>query len=313
MPSPFDLEGHRGARGLRPENTLSSFELALDLGVTSVETDVRLTADGVAVLYHDPRLSARVCRPLGSDSAGLLAARPPVRSLTLAELRRYAADQNPRPRRFPRQEAVVSPLARLFAGERGMDAYAVPTLADLFSFVDAYAGEPGRRAGKPDRQRVRARGLWLDLELKRVPFRLEHAGDVDAGGEPGDLVGEVVEAVRAARLVRRVSVRSFDHRALLEVRSLEPRLATAALVAGNAPVSPAQLARQAEAQAYAPDFEFLDQRQVRDLHDAGIRVVPWTANRRRDWDRLLDWGVDGITTDFPDRLAAVLQERGLTY
>src|SRR5437879_1234235 len=132
---PFDLQGHRGARGLRPENTLPSFEEALDAGVTSVETDLHLTRDGVVVLCHDPLIAGPPWAPPEGAAPGPVA----VHSLALEELRRYRADRNPDPVRFPGQEAVVTPLARAFVRERGMDPYAVPTLADLFHFAEAYA------------------------------------------------------------------------------------------------------------------------------------------------------------------------------
>src|SRR5262245_7831428 len=95
MSASFDLQGHRGARGLRPENTFPSFEIALDCLVASIETDVLLTRDGVIVVHHDCRLS-HVCRPAaGADSRGLV--KPLVRAATLAELRQWVADVNPDP------------------------------------------------------------------------------------------------------------------------------------------------------------------------------------------------------------------------
>src|SRR5207248_702595 len=116
-----------------------------------------------------------------------------------------------------------------------------------------------------------------------------------------------------AGVVDRTRVRSFDHRCVRAVRQLEPRLATAVLIAETAPVVPAQLVRQADAQIYCPDFHFLDQPQVSQLHADGVRVLPWTVNEPQDWQQLLEWGVDGITTDYPDRLVAFLTERGIAF
>src|SRR5438132_2780235 len=95
----FDLQGHRGARGLRPENTLPSFEAAFDAGVTSIETDVCLTADGVPVLFHDAALSECLCRLLPGATGPEPARRPALCGLTLAQLRGYRADRNPDPSR----------------------------------------------------------------------------------------------------------------------------------------------------------------------------------------------------------------------
>jgi glycerophosphoryl diester phosphodiesterase len=313
MSMAFNLQGHRGARGLKPENTLPAFEAAFDLGVTSVETDLHLTWDGVPVLIHDPAVGDGLYR-LGPGSASPPpSSQPPVRSLTLALLRGYRADGNPDPRRFPDQDPGMTRLARLFAEAHGLDAYAPPSLADLFAFAGAYTGPLGERAGKTEAQRDRARRLLFDLELKRVPFHPERIGDDFDGTAPGLLEQRVVEVVRAAEMMAHTSVRSFDHRCVLALRRLEPGIAGAVLVAGAAPVAPAFLARQADAVVYCPDVEFLDRIQVRQAQAEGIRVLPWTVNDPDAWSRLLDWGVDGITTDFPDRLAEYLQKHGVAF
>jgi glycerophosphoryl diester phosphodiesterase len=313
MPSLFDLQGHRGARGLKPENTLPAFETAFDLGVTTVETDVHLSRDRVPVLFHDALLSDRICRLLPGSRAPDPASRPLVSGLTMADLRGYCADRNPDPLRFPDQEAGVTPLAQAFARENGLDPFTVLTLADLFALAAAYAGEPGRRAGKTDAQRQRLSRLRFDLELKRVPFWPMVIGDQFDGDAAGLLEEGVVAAARAAGVVERCVVRSFDHRAVRAARRLEPGLTGAVLIAETAPVAPARLAREADAQVYCPDFRFLDAAQVRQAHAEGVRVVSWTVNEPAEWTQLLDWGVDGITTDFPDRLAVLLGQRGVAF
>jgi glycerophosphoryl diester phosphodiesterase len=308
----FELQGHRGARGLKQENTLPAFEVAIDVGASSIETDVHLTADGVPVLIHDPSIHTLCSRLPGSTSPDP-AGRPLVSTMTLAQLRGYRADRNPDPRRFAHQDGNVSPLAQLYAERAAMDPYAVPTVADLFAFAEAYAGELGIRAGKTNQQRQRARTVGFDLELKRVPFEPHLIGDTYDGSAPGVLEEQIVERIRGARMVERTTVRSFDHRSVRAVRQLEPRLTTAILIAETAPIAPGELVRRADAQMYCPDFRFLDLAQVRQLQADGIRVLPWTVNEPAAWQRLLGWGVDGITTDYPDRLAALLGERGIAF
>jgi glycerophosphoryl diester phosphodiesterase len=313
MLTTFNLQGHRGARGLKPENTLPSLEVALDLGVTSIETDVHLTRDDLPVLFHDPTVSARVCRIIPGKSSSSPESNPAISGLTLAELRGYRADQNPAPQRFPNQDPSVTQLARLFAEHHEIDPYTIPTVADLFAFVVAYAGNLGLQAGKTPEQRAKAAQLRLDIELKRVPFRPERIGDRFDGATPGRLEEQVLEVVRSAGMVARTTVRSFDHRCVRLLRQMEPNLTTAVLINETAPIAPARLARDAEAQIYAPDFQFLDEGQVRECHAEGIQVLPWTVNSEADWKRLLDWGVDGITTDCPDRLAELLRTRGTLF
>src|SRR5437879_13924059 len=101
MSSIFLLQGHRGARGLKPENTLPGFEVAFDLGVSSVETDLHLTRDGVPVLYHDAAVSHRLCRLIPGSSSPLPSSMPAIRALSMTQIRGYRADANPDPQRFP--------------------------------------------------------------------------------------------------------------------------------------------------------------------------------------------------------------------
>jgi glycerophosphoryl diester phosphodiesterase len=302
----FDLQGHRGARGLRPENTLPSFEAAFDHGVTTVETDLHLTRDGAVVLCHDPRPDGRILRPAPPPGATISA-------LSLAELRTYRADGNPDPVRFPAQDAGVTPLAALFADQHGLHPYAIPTLAELFLFADEYAGALGERAGKTPAQQARTRQVRFDLELKRVPFFPQAVNDGFTGRGPGLLERRVVEAVHGAGVASRTTVRSFDHRSVWWIRELEPALTTAVLLASTAPVAPAELARQARAGLLCPSYDFVDEELVRRCHGEGVRVVPWTVNDPEHARRLLDWGIDGLTTDFPDRLAECLRQRGVAF
>ncbi|HEY7423399.1 MAG TPA: glycerophosphodiester phosphodiesterase family protein [Gemmataceae bacterium] len=317
MSTSFDLQGHRGARALKPENTLPSFEAAFDLGVHSIETDVHLTRDGVAVLYHDALVGDPPCYPLsakghwtaesGQRRADL------VSCFTLAELREYRADRNPDPRRFPNQDAAVTPLAGLFAEQHSIDPYNIPTLEELLQFAAAYAGELGIKADKSDEQRRRVQAVRFDLELKRVPFHPETINDRFDGTRPGLLEERIVEAVGKAGVVARTTVRSFDHRCVRLLRRMEPGLTGAVLVAETMPMAPGELVERAEAQVYCPGYLFVDTALVRQVHAVGARVLPWTVNQPEHWQRLLDWDVDGITTDVPDRLAAYLREQGIAF
>ena len=138
-------------------------------------------------------------------------------------------------------------------------------------------------------------------------------GDGFDGQTPALLEHQVVNLVRSAGLVERTTVRSFDHRCVRALRQLEPGLTGAVLIAETAPVAPADLAKAADASVYCPDLAFLDEALVRQAHAGGVRVVPWTANEPADWLRLLEWQVDGATTDYPDRLAALLRAGGITF
>ena len=291
MKRPVEVQGHRGARGLRPENTLVGFELAFDLGVTSVETDVHLTRDDVPVLFHDPCVGPGLCSLRPGASAPPPVTGPTVRSLTLAELRCYRVDRNPHPLRFPGQANEVSPLAEAFATEHGIDPLGIPTLAELFAFAAFYASKKQQPAR-----------LLFDLELKRVPLGPETIADGYDGSGPGVLERVVLRTIDEAGVTERARVRSFDHRCVMYVKRLDPRVQTAVLIAHTAPADPARLLADAGADVYCPDVRFVDADLVRRVHDAGKAVLPWTANEPEEWRRLVDARVDGVTTDYPDRL-----------
>jgi glycerophosphoryl diester phosphodiesterase len=307
MSTHFELQGHRGARGLRPENTLPSFEAALDAGVSAIETDLHLSHDGVVIVTHDPHLSSRLCSRLPFPEGTLIS------RLTSLQLKACRVERNPDPRRFPEQRAEVTPVAALFAREVGLDPFSMPTLADLFAFVAAYAGQLGERAGKSTQQRERGQRLRFDLELKRKPFDPEAIGDDFNGETAGRFEQAVVETVRAAGVTERTRVRSFDHRSVRVLRQLEPRIEGAILIAETALVDPAAVTRQAGAMAYCPNYFFLDAEQVRLAHAGGVRVIPWTINDAAVFERLWAWGVDGMATDYPDRLAAFLRSNQVAF
>jgi glycerophosphoryl diester phosphodiesterase len=312
-PPTFDLQGHRGARGLKSENTLPSFEVAFDLGVSSVETDVHLTADGVPILFHDRVVSSRTCQVIPDSRAVDPASRPAISSLTLTQMRGYRADLNPDLLRFPDQDNQVTPLALKFAEREKIDPFTPPTLGELFAFAAAYVGDLGKETGKSEGQQSRASRIRFNLELKRVPFRPGVIGGIFDGRTAGLLEQRVLQVIREAGMIDRTRVRSFDHRCVRIMGELEPHVGRAVLIAGTAPISPTDLIRQAGADTYCPEFEFLDEWQVRQIHESGFRVAPWTVNDPEDWQKLLDWGVDGITTDYPDRLAAFLRKRNIPF
>ncbi|HLW64452.1 MAG TPA: glycerophosphodiester phosphodiesterase family protein [Gemmataceae bacterium] len=288
--SKFHVQGHRGSRGTCPENTLPSFEQALDAEVGSIETDIHLTRDGIPVLCHDPLLSLTVFRP--REQLEIAPKAMLVRDLAIHDLREWIAAGNPNPVRFPDQRAEVTPVARRYAAEQGLDPFSVPTLADLFTFAKRYADETDKTA----EQREGARKLIFDLEIKYIPFHAERYA------EPSDIVERLLGAIQEAGMAARTTIRSFDHRLLKRVSDAQTPVATALLLAAGVPIDPARLVREAGASVFCPLFEYVDAELIRQCHRDGIRVLPWTVNEVEDWDRLLDWGVDGITTDFPKRL-----------
>jgi len=291
----FDLQGHRGARGLAPENTLAAFEAALDIGVSTLELDLALTADGVVVISHDPRLNPAITRD--ADGRFLDAAGPAIHRLTLAQLQAYDVGRlRPGTRYaggFPAQQAVD--------GER------IPTLAALF-------------------ERVAARGdakVRFNMEFKLGP----DIGDITPAPQP--FAEAVLAVVRRHGMEGRVTLQGFDWRALRVAQQLAPGIPTAYLSAqrprfdtisdgrwtdgytlaehGSLP----KMVKAAGGAMWAPHFADLNAALLREAHELGLKVAVWTVNEPSDIERMLDLGVDGLISDRPDLVREAMARRGM--
>ncbi|MCX7960133.1 MAG: glycerophosphodiester phosphodiesterase [Burkholderiales bacterium] len=296
----FDLQGHRGARGLAPENTLPGFARALALGVSTLELDVGVTADGVVVVAHDRRLNPDITR--GPDGRWLEPPTPTIRSLTFAELSRYDVGRI-RP---------GTDYARRYPEQQGMDGVRMPRLADLFALV--------RKAGNA--------AVRFNIETKLSPLAPEETLGPEAFAE------SLLAVVREWAMESRVTVQSFDWRTLLAVQRLAPGVATSCLTArqrwmdnigaradepspwlagfrlsehGSIP----RLVKAAGCGTWSPFFGDLDRASVAEAHALGLKVLPWTVNEPAHMRAMLDLGVDGLITDRPDLARRVLAERGI--
>ena len=187
----FDLEGHRGTRGLAPENTMAAFRLALQIGVSTIETDMAVTKDGAIVLSHEPFLNPDLVR--GPDGRWLPSPGPSIHSLTLAELGRYDIGRTDPSGKYARQ----------FPDQQAADGEPFPQLTELFELVKA--------ATKPVR---------LNIETKITPTSGADTPD------PATFAALVVAAIQHAGMSDRVTVQSFDWRTLLEVKRLAPGIET---------------------------------------------------------------------------------------
>jgi glycerophosphoryl diester phosphodiesterase len=292
----FDLQGHRGARGLAPENTLAGFRTALALGVTTLELDTGVTRDGVVVIAHDPELNPAIARD--PQGAWINAPGPPLRSLTFAELQAYDVGRLRPGTRY----------AHAFPSQRPADGERVPALAALFDQVARWGATEVR----------------FNVETKLTP---------DSGAqalEPEAFARAVIDVVRRHGLESRVTLQSFDWRTLKAARSIAPSIDLAALTVqsdrfdnvrdgrwtaglkladhgGSVP----RLVQAIGARVWSPNLDDLSEPLVREAQALKLKVVPWTVNDPAAIERLLDWGVDGIISDYPDRVRAAMQRRGM--
>jgi glycerophosphoryl diester phosphodiesterase len=297
----FDLQGHRGARGLAPENTLHAFAHALSLGVTTLELDAGITEDGVVIVAHDRRLNPDIAR--GPDGRWLGRNTRPFYELTYRELERYDVGRI-RP---------GSDYSKRFPDQRRADGVRIPRLEQVFELV--------RHAQNNE--------VRFNIETKLSPL----APDETVG--PEAFARTLIKAVRANGMVRRTTIQSFDWRTLAIVQKEAPEIATSYLTsqqqsldnigAGQGAPSPwtngilfrdygsvPKMVKAAGGGIWSPYYVDLTETLVKESKSLGIKVLPWTVNERAEMERLIGWGVDGIITDRPDRLREVMAAKGLT-
>ena len=300
-PADFDLQGHRGARGLAPENTLAGFERALSIGVSTLELDCGVTRDGVVVVSHDLRLNPDITR--GPDGRFLPADGEPIAALAWADLARYDVGRI-RP---------GSEYAAAFPDQLAADGEGIPRLADLFELVAKSGNESVR----------------FNIETKIDPTL------PDLTVPPDRFVLALLAAIRGAGMAPRVTVQSFDWRTLILLRRLAPEIETVALTdqqpgedtveagkpgatawlggvdvdehGGSVPKAVASIG----AKTWSPHALDLTPAAIAEAHALGLKVVPWTVNEDAGMERAIAAGVDGLITDYPDRLRRVLESKGM--
>jgi glycerophosphoryl diester phosphodiesterase len=296
----FDLQGHRGARGLAPENTLEGFARALSVGVTTLEMDAAMTADGVVVVSHDPALNPDITR--GPDGAWLEGPGPAIRSLTLAELARYDVGRIRPGTRY----------AALHPEQVPRDGARIPTLAAVLDLA-------GRASPT----------VRFNVETKLFPDRPWLTAT------PEEMARAVADVIAAAGMTGRAVVQSFDWRSLAWLRDNRPELARSYLTRqspgddtvssrGGRPSpwlagldaaahgnSAPRLVAAAGGRIWSPHHRDVTEAALAEAKALGLTVLPWTVNDEATMARLIAMGVDGIITDRPDRLRAVLADRGM--
>ncbi len=290
----FDLQAHRGGRALAPENTLAAFDNAMNLGVSTLELDVGLTADGVLVISHDTVLNPDHTRD--ANGAFLAAKGPAIRTLTFSQLQAYDVGRIDPATAYGKQFALQAPRD----GER------IPALASLF-----------------DRVRTRnATQVRFNIETKLDPTR------PDETAAPEQMVRALLAEIDKAGMGPRVTVQSFDWRTLALVGQWAPQLQRAYLTTARTLRDPrwtsglrledfgsvprlvkAAVGNSPGKVTWSPAFNDLTAAQVQEAQALGFEVVPWTVNQRADMARLMDWRVDGIITDDPALLRDLMRER----
>jgi len=291
----FDLQGHRGARGLMPENTLPAFQRAIELGVDTLECDMGITKDGVVVIHHDLLLNPDTTR--GPDGKWLSHRGPAISELTFEELQKYDVG-----RLKPGTD-----YSKSFPDQQPVDGTRIPKLSDLFDLV--------KNSGNAK--------IGFDCETKVSPrYR-------SLTLPPEEFARRVIAEIRKHGMQARITVQSFDWSTLQVIQREAPEIRTMYLtspstlapadgfdpalwLAGFTPAvhgSVTAAIKAAGGRIWAPNHAYLSPALLADAHAHGLIVIAWTVNEPETIARLLKMGVDGIISDRPDLVQAELRKR----
>lgn len=275
-----DLQGHRGARGKRPENTIPAFEYCIEHQMTTIELDTNVTKDKQLIVNHDTAVNGKICLYEDGESAEFT----PIKDLTVEELKQLDCGSTGNAD-FPEQMPV--------AGSR------LITLDEFFEFVHAY-----------ERDHALPRPILFNIETK---FRDDHTIE-----EVYTAARLMVKAIEAAGMVDRSTVQSFVPQVLPEIKKLNPSIKTSALFEPSVfqgfllklgfNANRDEIIQNAAALAVdiiSPHYLYIDTGFVHRCHEKCLKVLPWVVNEARAMEKMLNCGVDGIISDYPDRLSRV--------
>ncbi len=267
----FDIQGHRGCRGLMPENTIPSMYKAIDLGVTTLEMDVAITVDNKVILSHEPWMGKEITtKPDGSFVTSTAEAMQlNIYKMNYEEIKKYDVGMKPHPR-FPKQQKfrAIKPL-----------------LSDLVDSIEIYLSK--KHLPK----------VQYNIEVKSLP-----AGDNKYHPSPDVFVDLIMSVVNEKKVENRVIIQSFDIRSLIYLHEKYPSIKTALLIEDS---EMKDFEGQLKAlgfipNVYSPNHTLVDDDLIKQCHIKGMKIIPWTVNDKKQIKKLRKMGVDGIITDFPD-------------
>lgn len=266
----FDKQGHRGCRGLMPENTIPAMIKALDLGVTTLEMDIAITKDKQPILSHDPWFARDITtKPDGTFMGEREERKFVLYWMSYEQVKTFDVGMKPHPR-FPNQLKIK---------------VAKPLLADVIDSCEKHAATSGRT---PPNYNIETK---TDPELDGVFHPL-----------PKEFVDLLLAVIIEKQIQDRVIIQSFDFRTLQYVHQLYPNIRTAMLIEAS---DKRTLEEQISAlgfvpSIYSPDYSLVNERLIAQCHKRQIKIIPWTVNDKETIRRLKAIGVDGIITDYPD-------------
>ncbi|MBL6446360.1 glycerophosphodiester phosphodiesterase [Fulvivirga sp. 29W222] len=269
-----DIQGHRGARGMMPENTIPAFKYALDHGVTTLELDVVITKDKQVVVSHEPWMSPEIClTPEGAEFKD--DKKYNIYAMTYEEVKGFDCGYL-NSTRFPQQQKLH---------------VSKPLLSDVIKEVEKHIKS------------------YTQYEVDyNIEIKSSREGDSKFHPEIEEFSDLVYQTIDQYLPMNRIVIQSFDFRVLQYWHEKYPQVRLAALVENTRSIRTNLANVGFKPYIYSPYFKLLSKSKVKELHNLGIKVIPWTVNKENEMKELLGWGIDGIITDYPN----IASELGLT-
>ena len=272
----FDTQGHRGFTGKFPENTIPGFIGAIDTGVATLEMDVVLSKDGNVVVSHDLVMLKSLClaptgKELKDDSKMLY-------NLRYANIVEYDCGSLGNSK-YPNQQK--------------MKTYK-PLLSEVITVTDEYTA----KNNLPE--------MRFNIEIKSSP-----SGDGVLHPKPSVYAEAVYEIIKLYEAEDRCTLQSFDLRILQYLQRTECEVPLALLVDNELGIEKNLDLLGFTPDVYSCDYRLLSESEMDDANGFGVDIIPWTVNEKEDMERLIDWGVDGLISDYPDLLMKVAKSKGV--
>jgi glycerophosphoryl diester phosphodiesterase len=265
----FDLQGHRGCRGIKPENTIPAFITALDSGVTTLEMDLAVTADQQLVVSHEPWMSAAISTdPSGNGILAKEETKYNIYKMTYAEVSQWDVGSKGN-ERFPEQEKMK---------------VSKPLLKDVVLAVEKHIKDFTKYEVDYNIE-IKSMPAWDDKFHPKVPVFSDRVYTLLNQYIPMD----------------RVVIQSFDFRVLKYWHEKYPDVRLAALVENKKSMDENLAALGFKPSVYSPEYNGVTREVVRHAHELKMRIIPWTVNDTTDMRAMKSMGTDGLITDYPNR------------
>lgn len=271
----IDWQGHRGARGILPENTIPAFLKALEYPVTTLELDIGISKDTIVIVSHEPWFN----HAISSHPDGTPVTEEEEKDLALYEM-------------------TYEQIKEFDVGSRGNERFPdqqpmkihKPSLADMVKAVEDHCKENGKPLPN------------YNIEIKSHP---DYYNKKTPG--PTEYVKLVLDEVDKLGIKKRSNLQSFDINILEEIHKQSPSTIVAYLIESMDTPTKNLEKISFKPHIYSPYFMLLSKEIIDDLHNQDIKVIPWTVNKKEDMKRMMDIGVDGIITDYPNYIEEVLK------